>query len=791
MAMKVKSWFVSLLVSPALGAQQFVQIGREPIPSTTPFPRPDLIDLDGDGALDIFCQLDLYLHNDGHGRFTPRPLGGLVPAYDTGRVLGDFDNDGDLDVLTFGAVLENRGALGPIWRTATFSFYPAALLGTGDFNGDQTPDVVTSNGIAITTSLTTFQLTGNLSLSDAVTEADLDGDGDLDLIDVIQAQTSPLFGWSGSLFFHRNDGAGTWTTLYAFGGPNTVTSYVSAIIAFDFDGDGDVDCGFLRGTSYECWRKMGNGTFVAAPGMPFGSSPLRVFDLDQDGDMDLIGISSWIENSGNGSFAHHTFPPLIPPWLSLSDQRPNKQAFGDIDGDSDLDIVQGTRCLLNLGGQVFFDTTTGPLRAIEQPDGPLVDVDGDHFPDLMCILRPTLWRNGGDGWFAATPGFNAILFADLDGDGDLDGLDRLCRNAYLNDGTGTFAPVTLGYGSQPSPQCLHAFDADGDNDIDQVGLWGSPLSIVLMRNVGGLNFVGAAPVPLPPSGITSSVAADFDNDNDIDLLLATGNPASVLLLRNDGTGAFALDPAGLVGFSSDPYSTLFVGDFDADGDQDVLVGGQYGANPQIVMLQNSGGLLIDTPSAIPAHSSTTLLGIGDIDGDGDLDAIVAVDMGSLGLRMHLWSNDGFGHFTFAADLRHANFGDRFVDVDLDGDVDLLERGVVYMNRQWHLEVPFEPQIGTTYVFRCISRAIPNALAIPWIASRSFSKVPGIGGTLCIDPQTATPLAWMQLNGETAEGSFAIPPNPALVGLPVSLQALLVGTNGELHLTPPKHEVVRP
>src|SRR5262245_34554619 len=423
MATKVVPALLALFVAPVLGAQQFTSIGREAVPRTTGSGWTRLVDVDGDGALDMLCRTDLYFHNDGHARFTQRVLGGGTaggPLY----VVGDFDGDGDQDLLTTGAVLESR-APGPIWRGSNFTGSP---LATGDFNADGKTDVVSPSGVAIATSLTTFQsiniTPGNVSVA---TVADIDGDGDLDVVRVSPPQGQPPFTIPGSRSVARNDGGGTWATVFPFGGTSTTLAF-SDIVAFDADGDGDVDCGFLGSTGWEFWRNQGGGTFTLWSGLPFGSGHYEVCDFDRDGDADLVTLWGWWENVGLGSFTAHLFP-----FLSVAPMNPSLQAIGDVDGDLDLDLVvgestvfgidAGRHLLLNRGGQDFVDATAWQWRS-NGVGAVCGDVDGDGSPDLIDRGNSAiLWRNGGDGWFAPTRGPYVRQLVDLDGDGDIEGLE--------------------------------------------------------------------------------------------------------------------------------------------------------------------------------------------------------------------------------------------------------------------------------------------------------------------------------------------------------------------------------
>ena len=157
---------------------------------------------------------------------------------------------------------------------------------------------------------------------------------------------------------------------------------------------------------------------------------------------------------------------------------------------------------------------------------------------------------------------------------------------------------------------------------------------------------------------------DLDNDADLDAFVANvlheaapTNANQVWL--NDGTGQFT-DNGQLLG-SSDSHAVA-VGDLDGDGDLDAFVGNS-GSN---TVLQNDElGNFSDSGQSLGANNSHTIL-LADVDQDGDLDAYAA----NYGQANVLWLNDGTGQFSQSSqmlgniDSYSAAFG------DLDGDCDL-------------------------------------------------------------------------------------------------------------------------
>ncbi len=191
---------------------------------------------------------------------------------------------------------------------------------------------------------------------------------------------------------------------------------------------------------------------------------------------------------------------------------------------------------------------------------------------------------------------------------------------------------------------------------------------------------------------TNKVAvADVDGDGDLDLLLANGGgyasagePEPTRLWLNDGPGLPFRDGSAAA-FSDGAHlaRVVEVRDFDGDGNADVLVGTTYETQSQLYRGLGGGAFGNDTAVSLPAGAlSVGDLAAGDVDGDGDLDVLLAdwgpgSPLSNDGARTRLWLNDGLGHFTDVTETHTPNAWVRFswdvelVDVDNDGDLDAL------------------------------------------------------------------------------------------------------------------------
>ncbi|HYP77370.1 MAG TPA: VCBS repeat-containing protein [Polyangiaceae bacterium] len=201
--------------------------------------------------------------------------------------------------------------------------------------------------------------------------------------------------------------------------------------------------------------------------------------------------------------------------------------------------------------------------------------------------------------------------------------------------------------------------------------------------------------------------ADLDGDTDFDIVMANGggvfgpgNLEAAVVYLNDGKGAFL--NATNSSFSGAPSQVrqVAVGDIDGDGDLDIYQPGAYGTDLDKLWVQTAPRVFADQaqtllPASTASHAASTHF--GDLDGDGDLDLVVA-DWGdasaSSASRLILYSNDGHGQFTLtetqkdepdatdhfpaviAATSAAPYYGARptdldFADVDGDFDLDIL------------------------------------------------------------------------------------------------------------------------
>lgn len=206
---------------------------------------------------------------------------------------------------------------------------------------------------------------------------------------------------------------------------------------------------------------------------------------------------------------------------------------------------------------------------------------------------------------------------------------------------------------------LGDFNGDGMLDI----YLGSEGADKIFINAGEGNF-GASQNPVPTQRTLDAALGDLDGDGDLDIFIVqdnAGNPLPAQTWLNDGTGNFTL------GDSLPPFESKFravaLGDLDGDGDLDAYLAGDFADE---IWLNDGMGDFLDSGQNL-GTSETYSVALGDLDQDGDLDAFAG---NSWDTANDVWLNDGTGTFTSSGQALGADFTTKVALGDLDGDGDL-------------------------------------------------------------------------------------------------------------------------
>ncbi len=365
------------VIAPA-HAQQFVQQTSTRFPVQAEYTNQStVVDIDNDGDLDIVwangqgystqgtaLAVRVYVNN-GAGVFadeTSTRATGITGWY-RGVEAGDVDRDGDWDLIL-----------------------------ANDFN--KRPQILINNGSGVFADQTSTRLPVTTMSSARAQFGDVDNDGDLDLVFCNNGTTR--FG-SGQPQLYLNNGAGVFTATSGYLPVGNVGEQMD-ILFLDIDNDLDLD--IMLGTrasspnQSRLWKNDGTGRYTNIATFPsdFSSYSYDAGDIDGDGDLDLIGINAGssstellLRNNGTGT-AWTNISTSITPNPAIDD---NDSRFFDIDMDGDLDMVIGSlgardRIYLNSGLGVFTESTT-LMAAVSDAtiDVKVADFDNDKRFDII------------------------------------------------------------------------------------------------------------------------------------------------------------------------------------------------------------------------------------------------------------------------------------------------------------------------------------------------------------------------------------------------------------------------
>jgi hypothetical protein len=370
---------------------------------------------------------------------------------------------------------------------------------------------------------------------------------------------------------------------------------------------------------------LGAQTFVEKPQSPpftgVYSSSTVFADVDGDTDKDVLisgynkdmgSITKLYTNDGSGKFAEKLDTKFIGVFYSSN-------AFADIDGDGDLDVLITGEDLVNHYAKLYTNDGSGkftevmgtPFVGVSEGSIAFADVDGDKDEDVFITGQSKsgittsrvskLYTNDGKGKFTEVMGtpflavdISSIAFADVDGDADQDLLItgtaffpatatstfKFADTAilYTNDGKGTFKEV-MGTPFKGYSKSDVAFaDVDGDKDLDVL------IKGVLYTNDGKGKF--AIDLANSVQSLRNGFVAlrDFDKDNDPDIYIVgrDGSKTSSSFYVNDGKGRFT--KASVTPFEPIYSGSIAFADVDGDKDEDILMAGVNSKSAEVSVL---------------------------------------------------------------------------------------------------------------------------------------------------------------------------------------------------------------
>ncbi len=668
-------------------------------------------DLDADGLPEILVGL----HGSSQLLSIPAARGVRVVvdeyAVMTDGEVVDVDGDGINDIV----LPTEQGLLllrGPGWQAEVVSERRLHDVESADMDMDGRPEIVVRNQTAFGSGQGDIIILSRdgedkgwseralpLAEGEGFAVADLDADGDPDIV-------------AGAVWFENRPG-GDWTKhRYS---DTWVWPHVKVVVA-DINGDGRVDIALapseLEGQRYRVsWFSAPEDRYATWPEQVLVEDieavvhSLRAGDVDLDGDVDLLYAEMHqgedpdevvlLENSRNGASFRKTV---------IDSGGSHNLQLVDLDLDGDLDMFGANWSGPDQDVVLWTNTVcTQPWsrwdRHVVDDDRPgravfifASDLNGDRYPDLAAgayvYLNPgasgTAWRR-----VPLEAGARDVIFAsDVDRDGDTDLLatfyaaDERSFALYRNDGTGMFrvehsnVPMT---GDFLQGTALDAFS-------------GSTLSLALSWHGAGS---GIELLSLPRSdtgnwllnGISefsqdeALSAGDIDGDGLSDLFLGTS------WLRNGGSSW----SRHVVDDTEAPPDRNRLADLDLDGDLDAVVGFQAISTTGDLVWYEAPG---DPRQKWLRHPIGRIVGpmsldLADMDADGDLDVVAGEHNLEDPSSAALWIFENIDGLAGAWEPHRIHVGDehhdgaRTVDVDLDGDQDVVSIGWGHNEVIWY------------------------------------------------------------------------------------------------------------
>ncbi len=328
-----------------------------------------------------------------------------------------------------------------------------------------------------------------------------------------------------------------------------------------------------------------NWTKHTIDGNFIGATLATGIDLDQDGDIDVIGAAlyghelAWWDNDGDQNFIKTTI-------------------------EDNFDHARPTQC---------------------------IDLDKDGHIDVVGagIYLVAWWKNNGDETFTkfiiddSFDSTTAIHVIDIDGDNDLDVLGASQRDEIVyweNDGNQNFNNKYIIADDFVNAWSVYGVDLDDDGDTDVIGAAAHGNEVAWWENVGAPNFIKHA-IDNALYSAVGAVAADLNQDGDIDVVAASspdGNDG-LYWYENDGNQNFSQHEISGYPRNASALRDGSIADLDGDGDLDILTPEFYSSG--IFWWENDGNQNFTAHTVTTPFSGATSVYAVDMDDDGDLDIL--------------------------------------------------------------------------------------------------------------------------------------------------------------------------
>jgi hypothetical protein len=603
-------------------------------------------------------------------------------------VTADFNNDGKLDLANGNAVLLGNGD-GTFKSTQPLSV-PGPVIASADFNSDGKPDLVvvpqagTSFSVLLGNGDGTFQTAQNTNVGasfSAVVGIDINGDGKPDILGAA----------GGSVFVLLGNGDGTFkpATVYPAG-----PIFNDLILTGDFNSDGKLDI-LIVGGGNDLAVLLGNGDGTFRPAInstPGLSAPVGVAvgDLNHDGKLDLIWAVSDLASTQTSLLLGKGDGTFQAPSAAISVAGP--LAVYDLDGDGNLDLVMqacspavcAVSPLLSIfkgnGDGTFTHTHDYALNFNASGSNNVVVADFNNDGHVDLAVSSSMLLGHGDGTFAAASALGTmgnLVSSGVAGDFNRDGFADMAISEgnsaleiLLADATGTFT-LAHSYSVPGLGGEVTSSDLNLDGKLDLAFTIGTVVGSTSAFSLGAMlgNGDGSFAAPLITPQVDNSspgqlVVADFNGDHNPDVAVPQFPPdriqsGSVLIFLGNGDGTFAT-PVSY--FAGEFPSNAVTGDFNNDGKIDIAVSSSAGVG---ILMGNGDGTFQMVSFPMAASSSVSFA--ADVNGDGKVDFV-----GSNGGQLQVWLGNGDGTFKALAPIAAAaGVVAAVADFNGDGNLDIL------------------------------------------------------------------------------------------------------------------------
>ena len=630
-------------------------------------------DLDNDGDLDLLASTVLdnsivwFENLDGQGNFGTMQLisnygfeARFVISFDIdldgdNDVVAAFGDSGSSDKIVWYENLNGQGSFGSQHLITTNIDYTSSLFAK-DIDNDGDMDLVSTSifddKVAWYENLN-YGFSSQHAINSDATHAedafltDLDGDGDNDVVYNYSYIQYNVIEYCGLSWQENMDGQGAF-------GPETLVSDncgFQKLCLDDMDGDGDADIVVSYGVGLVLYKNLdGLGAFGSEyliTNRAVGMEDVYVVDLDNDGDKDVISVSSsdeklaWYENmDGLGTFGDQR---VLYMGKNLDD--PNYLEIKDFDNDGDMDILCASRgdgkysWYENLDGQGSFND--GELIWVASNDKAkrikMIDVDLDGDLDLITSDYGggvIAWHENidGQGTFGdpnviySSPTQNNdfdIAIGDIDNNGYPDVIAtfrNLSKTFLYKNLNGIFSPQQQ-LSNSPSPTLISVSDLDNDGDLDFVYNYNYSNSnyngFAVVENVDGSGSNFSFSYLGPHYRPDSMKLVDLDGDNDTDIVWSS----QYKIYKQVNLGGLNYGDEELIYDGPSPVTDIFLVDIDNDGDEDILASAPYAEDLCFILENVDGNGTFGNRREIGVNSSDSFITAGDLNNDGLIDPV--------------------------------------------------------------------------------------------------------------------------------------------------------------------------